>query len=355
MVVAYLGRSENGKKGIGEIVKMRWRQLLVWVASAFAMVACVSQPSMPPSVAVRITAKGDSIDSARKAALRTAVEQQAGVLLLSKRELVGKTLREEILNYSSGFVSDFRDVQVAQDRGTWTLTVDVWVSESKLRDALFSDRSLDNPVDGERLGAAVSSIAERRQKAKSLVAEVLRNWPANGIIISGQEGYRFDYSTKNEVSLVLPRIDLSVAPDFRNSFRETLSFIAVDGWKTAYHAALRGVDDRGLFSGFTHYFIEDAATWASIDEAFRRQAYLKVMVDSDSETLETYCFYLENTSIEQHSMYSSGHGGTIYWNEFPKIERSLFNLRMILPSDSEKRIRNIRTQIVTLRECSARR
>ena len=104
---------------------------------------------------VRMEGTGNNETQARRAAFAGACEQAIGTVVLSEREAYKQNLaREDIYTYSSCYVEDYKVVSNSGNK----VTVDVWVSDSRMANRLTSM--------GGSAGATINGEAIRKDYEK---------------------------------------------------------------------------------------------------------------------------------------------------------------------------------------------
>ena len=103
---------------------------------------------------VQVEGRGHTESEARRNGFALAVEQAVGTLVLSEREAVQQKLtRQEVTNYSSGYVDNFKILNKTIHGNEVTVTMDVWVAHSAIANRLFGRSEVAGQVDGARIGA----------------------------------------------------------------------------------------------------------------------------------------------------------------------------------------------------------
>lgn len=147
---------------------------------------------------VKIRARGKDEQDARDQAFRLAVEQATGSLLLSHTTIKdGEVKKHEIINYSSGFVHDFKilDRQYQQDHVT--IDLDVWVRKSSIADRLLNQSVGSHQLPGDKIVQSHSSLKHQREQGDRVLASVLEDFP------------------KRAFDIVYDKINSSMTPDRR--------------------------------------------------------------------------------------------------------------------------------------------
>ena len=134
---------------------------------------------------VQVEARGYTEADARRNGFALAVEQAVGTLVLSEREAVQQKLtRQEVVNYSSGYVDNFKILNKTMRGNEITVTMDVWVAHSAIANRLFGRSEVAGQVDGVRIGAQVQTMQQSLSDGDRIVAQVLKDFPRGAFDIS---------------------------------------------------------------------------------------------------------------------------------------------------------------------------
>lgn len=128
---------------------------------------------------VKVQSSAASFEAAKSQAFRIATEQVAGSVILSETELRNSAIaRDEIVSYTSGIVNRY-NILDRQDTGAGTtLTMEVWVSESRIAQRLLAQSTTERGVNGSVLAARSETILDERQRGDALLQMVVRDIPA---------------------------------------------------------------------------------------------------------------------------------------------------------------------------------
>lgn len=134
---------------------------------------------------LRVQAAGRDEEDARNQAFRLAVNQAVGSLLVSETEVRNQNLvRHEIINYSSGYVHDFKILKRYNDGRDIVIEIDVWVRKSQLADRLLNKSVDAGAVEGGRISQQIASIQRERETGDRLLSTVLADFPQRSFDIS---------------------------------------------------------------------------------------------------------------------------------------------------------------------------
>jgi hypothetical protein len=171
--------------------------LLLFVVSLLTACAHTTQVEPP----LRVVGKGSTYEAAKQSAFRDAIELKVGSMVLSERETANFVqTRNEILVYSAGFVDDYKVVDRVDGSGTVYLTVDVWVSSSKLSNRLLNSNNSIQSFDATRHLAQISSIQQERQGSGKMLREVMNEYPKRALKLE-QRPYKLSVTNDNKTLL----------------------------------------------------------------------------------------------------------------------------------------------------------
>jgi hypothetical protein len=143
---------------------------------------------------VDVVSEGVTVEQARLEGFRTAVNQAVGSVVATQTQTQNQRLvRDEIINYSSGFVDRF-EILEQQDVGNRVrLKMRVWVAESKLAHRLLGQSHNSQQVPGDKIGTQIETLLEERQQGDRLVNAVMQDYPHRAFDVKvGKSRVKFD-------------------------------------------------------------------------------------------------------------------------------------------------------------------
>jgi len=143
---------------------------------------------------VDVVSEGTTVEQARLEGFRTAVNQAVGSVVATQTQSQNQRLvRDEIVNYSSGFVDRF-EIMEQQSTGTGVrLKMRVWVAESRLAHRLLGQSHDSQQVPGDRIGAQIETLLDERQQGDLLIQAVMKDYPQRAFDVKvGKSRVKFD-------------------------------------------------------------------------------------------------------------------------------------------------------------------
>jgi hypothetical protein len=122
---------------------------------------------------------------ARAEGFKLAVSQAVGTLIVAESEVKNQQLvRSEIIQYSSGYIQDFKILSETQVGSMTRVVMDVWVTESKIADRLLNVSKADGVIEGEKSAAQYRSNLNQIQSGDRLLEIVLKDFPSKAFDIN---------------------------------------------------------------------------------------------------------------------------------------------------------------------------
>lgn len=288
---------------------MRWLLLIV---------ALIATSSVAESNYIRTTGEGSSFEQAKQNAFNEAVQIKVGTIVLSEREhLNNKTITDEVIVHSAGFVDDFKLIGTINYNGKYRVTVDVLVSESKLTNQILSVGKSSNYVDGGRIGAQYQTYLEQKRTGDQVLNNLLRNYPSKAYTIK-QAPYIVTIDRNRNALLTVP-FELSWNYEFIKSLNETMNVLQ-DGSNGFLKPSVGNVTvmvkkPTDLVVGTkSEYWFNDLARLDQIHNGFvagRQIRILMTIKDSGGQVISNTCWAPEFISGRKGAFYSVGSSNTI--------------------------------------------
>lgn len=288
---------------------MRWLLLLI---------AAIAINAVANSSYIRATGEGSSFEQAKQNAFTEAVQIKVGTIVLSEREhLNDKTLTDQVIVHSAGFVDEFKIISNTNNNGRYRVTVDVLVSESKLTNQILSVGKSSGYVDGGRIGAQYQTYLEQKRTGDQILTRLLNDYPKRAYAIK-QFPYSISIDYKRNALLTVP-FELSWNYEFIKSFNETMSVLQ-DGSNgllkqspgTVITIVKRPQD---LVVGTkTEFNFNDLSRINTIHDAFiggRTIRILMTIKDSSGYAISKTCWQPEFLTGRKSAFYGVGSSNTI--------------------------------------------
>ena len=128
---------------------------------------------------LQVEAGGKDEQAALTSAFRLAVSQALGSLVMAESEVRNQeVIRNDIINYSAGYVDDFKVLDRRSENGLVVVTVDVWVKHSRLNERLLNQSKGQGQINGAQTRIQSETLTYSRQEGDRVLTAVLNDFPA---------------------------------------------------------------------------------------------------------------------------------------------------------------------------------
>lgn len=173
---------------------------------------------------VTVTGIGNDFEEAKYNGFRNAIETHLGTLVLSEREHHNyKTVKNELLVYSSGYIDRYDIVSQQVIRNKINLVMDVTVNSNKISNRIVGQFKDTNNIDGYRIKTQIDTYQSERLNADKVLKNVLEDYPHRAYNIE-QLPYRVETDNNRNGMLVMP-YKLSWNYNYISSLNDTLAAI----------------------------------------------------------------------------------------------------------------------------------
>lgn len=173
-------------------------------------------------VQVDVIGEGVTPEQARNDGFRLAVDRAVGSVIATQTETQNQRLvRNEIVNYSSGFVDRFEIVDQQLVGNRYQVRMRVWVGENRIAHRLLARSYNSQQVPGDQLSVQASSIVNERTRGDQLVSAVLADFPTRSFDID-IEPIQFNVNNSRQSVADVP-ITVQWNKKFLSALYETLN------------------------------------------------------------------------------------------------------------------------------------
>jgi len=133
---------------------------------------------------------GDTLDNAKKRCFQNAIEDVVGLLLVSEKEVKNQNVvKNEIINYSAGYVDDYQILNQKVEGKKISLEMLVRVADSKIQDRILGKFTDKVSVNGDQYATQFESYIDHMESGDQLLKSLLHNYPerAFNIKVTGHE------------------------------------------------------------------------------------------------------------------------------------------------------------------------
>ena len=200
-----------------------------------AVLSAISFAQNEITSTITTTGVGKDQKEAREEALRNAVEQVVGVYVDNQTKVDNfKIISDEILSFSSGFVTNYEILKTENKSGLIYITIKAEVSQTRVLNKLSDMQIKMIEVDGESLSGEAFTIASQSKNAFKLLSQLFKDFPDSAFIIEISEptlvesgmGSKYGSLKENEVKLQTT-FTIKWNLNFYNNMIETFNFINI--------------------------------------------------------------------------------------------------------------------------------
>lgn len=194
------------------------------LALALSFVSC----SAMASISVESEGTGDTFDRAKENAFKSAIQQAVGTVILSHKEVKDNQLvRNDISEYSAGFIEDYEILESYQDESNrYVVHMTAKVSDSKIAQRMMSRAEDSKNIHGPKIYDSVKSEIDMRDKGSQLLQEVLSSYPQNAYVInSGNSEFKVGVVRQPYVDF---DYTITMSKSWVEAFNEAVSLVSTN-------------------------------------------------------------------------------------------------------------------------------
>ena len=281
---------------------------------------------------IRVVGQGKTFDEAKNDAFKQAVQQRAGMVLLSDREAKNHDLvKREIAIYSSGYVDNFRLISQRVVNNTFEVVMDVLVSDSRISRRLFSNNTSIQQFENARHSEQINSMLTERHTGDKLLKQVLSDYPLRAYDIK-QLPYQLKFDSYRNLQLFVP-YEIRWNVNFLNAIQELFSY--VQEGKGQLHTVAPGniflVTNQGYIESRQQFQFFDLIRLNAIRNHLSNENEVRlrlVIRDSNGNVIGSKCYYPNFVVGKSKPFYSLGQPNTVtFWQSEVENNHVQINLK----------------------------
>lgn len=306
---------------------------------------------------IRVQGIGDTLQQAKENAFKTAVELQVGSVLVTELESSNSKLnRNDIINYSAGYVDNYKIIETNNFNNKILVIVDVYVSSSKIADRILGTGSHTKSFDSSVHGTRYETYIQSKNNADRLLKSLLHDFPKRAFVVT-QYQHKFGVDTQRN-----PFIEIGFRFNWNYnylvSFNEVLSLIQ-DGGNGLFRTSpgnivIMAKDPKDYVLGKkNHYKFNDIVIMETIRNRFDNNTpRLQLTVyNHNNNIFYTECYVPESFTGRKPSLYSMGDTLIIYGNQ---IENNIIRIHLSNSHDTIRQISRLELNVVDHESCKTK-
>lgn len=306
---------------------------------------------------IRVQGIGVTLQQAKENAFKTAVELQVGSVLVTELESKdNKLVRNEIVNYSAGYVDSYTIVETNTYNNRVSIIVDVNVSSSKIADRILGIGTNNKSFDSDKHGTQYDTYTNTKLNGDRLLKGLLNDYPKRAFVVT-QLQHRFGVDTQRS-----PFIEIGFKfnwnYNYLTAFNEVLA-LTEDGsnglFKTSPgNIVIMAKDPKDyVFGKKNHYKFNDILIMESIKNRFENNTprIQLTIYSQNNNVFFTQCYVPESFAGTKPSLYSMGDTLIIYGNQ---VENNIIRLHLSNMNDTIRLIERFELTVATNESCRAK-
>jgi hypothetical protein len=308
----------------------------------------------PFANALQVSGQGATFEEAKLNAFRTAIEIVAGSVVTTERESVNyKLVKDEILVYSAGYVTDYKIINTFKSGNQIQIIVDVQVSSSKLSDRILGLGKEVKNFEANKHSNQYQTYLYGKNNGDRLLNQVLNDYPKKAYKLT-QGVHQFKVDAYRNGIIEIP-LELSWNHNFIVSFNEALGILE-DGSNGLFkhspgNITVMAKDPKDWVVGTKNqYKFNDVVIVSNVRNTLQQKKpnILLTVKNFENKNVLQQCYVPDSVAGKKAAFYDVGSTLVFYGNrvEKNKIELSVTNMQ-----DAIKQIQSIELSIVSDDNC----
>jgi hypothetical protein len=307
----------------------------------------------PFANALQVSGQGSTFEEAKQNAFRTAIEFAAGSVVTSERESHNyKLVKDEILVYSAGYVSDYKIISTIKSGNQVQVIVDVQVASSKLSDRILGLGKEVKNFDTDKHGNQYQTYIYGKSNGDKLLMQVLNDYPTKAYTIT-QGVHQLKVDAYRNAIIEIP-LELKWNYNFIVSFNEALKILE-DGSNGLFKPSpgvitVMAKDPKDWIIGKSNtYKFNDMVIVSSIRHILQQPPNILLSIKNiDNKVIFKQCYVPDSVVGKKPAFYNIGSTLAVYGNE---IEKNKIDLIIDNMEETVKNIKSIDLAVVPNKDC----
>jgi hypothetical protein len=272
------------------------KRLIATLAVVIAASASAQETRM-----VKAVGQGRTPTEANADLHRKAIEEVSGIVVTSNLEANKKRLtKDEIGNYSAGYIEKYVITNVVQDNNGYTVWGDVWVRPSKMADQKLNAGKDQQSLSGGVIGTQYQSLLRERSSADKFVSQIVNDYPKRAFIIEQSQPTVFIDKDRDAV-ITVPFI-ISWNPKYLIALKEAMTVIAVDK-RTDTAVTVISREKDSIFAAVNTFYFNDRTLALTISSRLSNTPWIVATIyDENNKVLDKQCRYYEETFASERGI-----------------------------------------------------
>lgn len=296
---------------------------------------------VPLANAIQVSGEGATFEEAKLNAFKTAIEFEAGTIVVSEREANNyKLAKNDILVYSSAYISNFKVINSFKINNQVHVVLDVNVASNKIANRILGVGSSPSVIDNTQ-DARYQSYIDNKRKGDVILTQVMRDYPTKAFTVT-QGVHKLAVDVYRNGMLEIP-LELKWNYNYVVSLNDTLAMLQ-DGSNGLFTPSPGNItvmvkDPKDYVLGKKSvYKFNDVVVVDSLKNFFlNNQPRIQVRITGRNQVLYKNCYVPDSFAGKQKPFFSAGNDLILYGNQVEKniIKIELNNMPTLL-RDAER-------------------
>jgi len=295
----------------------------------------------PLANAVQVSGEGSTFEEAKNNAFRTAIEFEAGTIVVNERDANNyKLIKNELLVYSSAYISNFKVINTFKVDNQVHVVLDVNVSSNKIADRILGVGSKPAIVDNKHY-TQYQTYMDYKNKGDALLINVMRDYPTKAFVVT-QGVHKLAVDVYRDAILEIP-LEIKWNYNYISALNDTLGALQ-DGSNGLFspspgNITIMAKDPKDWILGkkSTYKFNDILITQALKDTFLHNPPRIQVKITGHNQVLYKNCYVPDSIAGKQKAFFDAGNDLIVYGNQVEKniIKIELNNMPTVL-RDAER-------------------
>ena len=285
--------------------------------------------------------EGSTFEEAKLNAFKTAIEYEAGTIVVSERDSTNyKLIKNEILVYSSAYITNYKIINTFKSGNQVHVVVDVDVSSNKISDRILGVGSKPTMVESKH-DTQYQTYIENKNNGDRILLQVLKDYPVKAFTVT-QGPHALAVDVYRNAILEIP-IEFKWNYNYITSLNDTLSALE-DGShgllkQSPGNITIMAKDPKDyVFGKKSIYRFNDVLITQAIKESFlQNQPRIQITITGRGVVVYKNCFVPDSFVGKRPAFFSTEVDLILYGNQVEKniIKLELRNMPTLL-RDAER-------------------
>ena len=296
---------------------------------------------VPLANAIQVSGEGSTFEEAKLNAFKTAIEYEAGTIVVSERDSTNyKLIKNEILVYSSAYITNYKIINTFKSGNQVHVVVDVDVSSNKISDRILGVGSKPTMVESKH-DTQYQTYIENKNNGDRILLQVLKDYPVKAFTVT-QGPHALAVDVYRNAILEIP-IEFKWNYNYITSLNDTLSALE-DGShgllkQSPGNITIMAKDPKDyVFGKKSIYRFNDVLITQAIKESFlQNQPRIQITITGRGVVVYKNCFVPDSFVGKRPAFFSTEVDLILYGNQVEKniIKLELRNMPTLL-RDAER-------------------